>query len=179
MRTIRTASCEHLVHEVKCISCQKYRSTLSSAYSRFMKRQSDKLTDTSSHVNVRYMTTPEKKSKTNKTRRRTQDAEQEVKRLRKKVEKLTQKHGEKIDTDLHEELLSIMNEKTHEVQGVYPEGSFGRLFWEEQLRATKAKDPRQVHWHPLIIRWCLNFYQVLHIMLLERQVLSNFHLKGH
>lgn len=49
-----------------------------------------------------------------------------------------------------------MNGKTHEIQNVYPEGSFGRLFWEEQLRATKAKDPRQVRWHPLIIRWCLN-----------------------
>lgn len=99
------------------------------------------------------MTTPEKKYK---MRRRAQDAEHEIKRLQEKVGKLTQKHGEMIDTDLHEELLSIMKERTHEVQNVYPEGSFGRLFWEEQLHATKAKDPRLVRWHPLIIRWCLN-----------------------
>lgn len=43
---------------------------------------------------------PEKKSKMNKMRRHAQDAEWEV---QEKVGKLTQKHGEKIDIDLHEE----------------------------------------------------------------------------
>ena len=65
-----------------------------------MKRRLDKLTDTSSHANVRYITMPEKKSKMNKMRRHAQDAEWEV---WEKVGKLTQKHGEKIDIDLHEE----------------------------------------------------------------------------
>ena len=43
MQTIRTTSCEWLVHGVKCASCQKYRSTLRSAYNRGVKRQSEKL----------------------------------------------------------------------------------------------------------------------------------------
>ena len=41
-----------------------------------------------------------------------------------------------------------MNDKTQDVQTVYPEGSFSRL------RAARAKDPRKVRWHPMIIRWC-------------------------
>ena len=45
------------------------------------------------------MTTPKKKSKISKMRRRAQDAEREVERLREKVRKLTQKHDEKIDID--------------------------------------------------------------------------------
>ena len=49
-----------------------------------------------------------------------------------------------------------MKEKTPEIVEAYPEGSFKRLFWEEQLRAASKKDMRQVRWHPLIIRWCLN-----------------------
>ena len=49
-----------------------------------------------------------------------------------------------------------MNGKTNEIQNFYPEGSFGTLLWEEQLRATEANDPWQVCWHPLIFRWSLN-----------------------
>ena len=39
----------------------------------------------------------------------------------------------------------------------YPDGSFARLFWEEQLKAATSSDSRSVHWHPVIIKWCLNF----------------------
>ena len=53
-------------------------------------------------------------------------------------------------------MKNCWNTKTQEIHNAYPEGSFKRLFWEEQLRAAQAKDPRQVRWHPLIIRWCLN-----------------------
>ena len=41
-------------------------------------------------------------------------------------------------------------------RSTFPQGSFRRLFWEEQLKAASQKDPRQMRWHPLIIRWCLN-----------------------
>ena len=30
------------------------------------------------------------------------------------------------------------------------------FFWDEQLKAAAAKDPRQVRWHPVLIKWCLN-----------------------
>ena len=36
-----------------------------------------------------------------------------------------------------------------------PENSFSRLFWEQQFEAAKLKDARTMHWHPLMIRWCL------------------------
>ena len=60
-----------------------------------------------------------------------------------------------MDDDFHGDLLGIMKEKSPDIEKVYPEGSFKRLYWEEQLRAASKKDPRQVRWHPLIIRWCL------------------------
>lgn len=89
-------------------------------------------------------------------KKRAQAAENEVLRLEQKVEQLTTEHGESIDTALHNDLLGRLNEKSEEVQHAYPEGSFTRLFWEGQLCAATARDPRQVRWHPLIIRWCLN-----------------------
>ena len=39
---------------------------------------------------------------------------------------------------------------------VLPDGSFKKLFWEQQVKALMSKDPRQRRWHPLIIKWCLN-----------------------
>ncbi len=52
--------------------------------------------------------------------------------------------------------MDVMDDRSHHIQSIYPEGTFSRLFWDEQLRAAKARDPRHVCWHPLIIRWCLN-----------------------
>ena len=83
-------------------------------------------------------------------------AENEVRKLQQKVEQLTWEQGESTDSDLHGDLLGIVKEKTKDIVQAYPEGSFARLFWEEKLRAATAKDPRQVHWNPLIVRWCLN-----------------------
>ena len=37
----------------------------------------------------------------------------------------------------------------------YPEGSFQHLFWEEHKKAAANKDLRGIHWHPLMIRFCL------------------------
>ena len=46
--------------------------------------------------------------------------------------------------------------KSDEIRDAYPEGSFRRLFWDEQLRAATVKNARQIRWHPMMIRWCLN-----------------------
>ena len=61
-RTVRTTSCELLVHGVKCDSCKTYRATLRTRYNRWCHRRSEQISDTTSHANERYMKTPEKKS---------------------------------------------------------------------------------------------------------------------
>ena len=49
-----------------------------------------------------------------------------------------------------------MGSSDSEVKRAFPEGSFRRLFWEHQLKASSVKDSRQMRWHPCMIRWCLN-----------------------
>lgn len=49
-----------------------------------------------------------------------------------------------------------MNDNTELIKKKFPEGTFARVFWEQQLQAASTKDCRQVRWHPLMIKFCLN-----------------------
>ena len=71
-------------------------------------RSSSAATDTTSHVNLRCMNTPEKREKIIKMKRRVSVAEREVVKLQKRIETLTQEYGETVDGEFHDNLLSIM-----------------------------------------------------------------------
>ena len=43
------------------------------------------------------------------------------------------------DSGLHEDISAIMDSEEHHIQENYPPGSFQRLFWEQQHKATKMK----------------------------------------
>ena len=156
MSTVRRCDCEILTTDVRCVTCKAFRPSLRKICLRTSGRSSSAVTDTTSHVNVRYMNTPEKREKISKMKRRVSAAEREVVKLQNRIETLTQEYGETVDEDFHEDLLSIMQTNSKQVRDAYPEGSFKRLFWEEQLRAATAKSGTQVRWHPMMIRWCLN-----------------------
>ena len=76
--------------------------------------------------------------------------------MKEKIKKLTEEHGESVDNELHSDLLGIMRNTDDQIRKAYPDGSFSRLFWEEQLKAAASKRPCQVRWHPVMIKWCLN-----------------------
>ena len=48
-----------------------------------------------------------------------------------------------------------MKTRTEEVQSAHEEGTFQGLFWEQQTRANSLGSSKYMHWHPLIIKWCL------------------------
>ena len=37
----------------------------------------------------------------------------------------------------------------------YPEDSFLRLFWKQQVQAANENEYCKMRWHPMMIRWCL------------------------
>ena len=69
-------------------------------------------------------------------------------------------NGTTVDPSLHNDLVAIMESKSQEVKEQYPTGTFKNLFWEQQLKAAKAKGPNGCRWHPMIIRWCLNLKMI-------------------
>lgn len=155
-QTIRTSDCELLVRGQKCKSCTSYRRTLRTLYTRWSKRNSGDVSSSSSHTNVRYLNTPEKLAKITCLRKRVKTAEAEIVRLKQKVLELIQEKGEDVDGGLHQDLSLIMQENTSDVHAAFPEGTFRRIFWDQQLENSKKSNSRQYRWHPVMIKWCLN-----------------------
>ncbi len=155
-QTIRSVKCEILVTNGKCTACKKYRATLRVMSNRYNSRSSLSSSDYSSHSNIKFLNTPERKSRMKNLSGRARAIKKKMTRLQKKIKNLSDKCGEDIDPQLHSDLVTVMNENSSHIDKVCPVGSFANLFWKEQLKASSLKDQRQMRWHPLIIRWCLN-----------------------
>ena len=67
----------------------------------------------------------------------------------------TEKVGVHLNSDMHEDVCSIMKQEDNEVVKLHPEGSFQRMFWSQQLNASRVQKASAMKWHPLIIKWCL------------------------
>lgn len=112
-------------------------------------------TKSSSHTNYRYLSTPQRKKRMNCLRARLTSAERKVNRLMKKIQESICREGVPIDMDLHQDLSKIMEDHTPTIHEQFPEGSFKRLFWEQQKQALECS-PQQMRWHPIMIKWWLN-----------------------
>lgn len=150
--TIRSTSCSILVKENQCQSCKKYRDQLRAMYSRWSKKGDE----VQKFANNRYLNTPQKKKKLKDLQTRAYSAEREVKKLKEKIEKATERCGVDLEKSLSTELCTIMEDNNSEITKLYPEGTFRRLFWDEQLKINRMKNAKQMRWHPCMIRWCLN-----------------------
>lgn len=154
--TVRNSECEIIVNGGKCEKCVSYRDTLRKAYHRWQKkkqRSPGRHTSTTSKTNFRYLNTPEKQERYKKLKHRSRTVER---RLSDVIAKQMQDKGVILEPEIHNDIERIMEEKTGEIRENYPEDSFRRLFWEQQLNALKTKEKRQLRWHPAIIKWCLH-----------------------
>ena len=157
--TIRSTKCSILTENTKCEVCKNYRATLRALCSRQQRTTEDtisKRTDVSSHTNYRYLTADQCKTRMCNLKEELDQQRNKVNELEKKIQKMIENNGQQVDSLLQNDLYNIMNENTSKVLQSYPEGSFQRLFWQQQLEALKVKDKRQVRWHPALIRWCLH-----------------------
>lgn len=79
-----------------------------------------------------------------------------MKYLRERIAKLVQKNGVTLDPSIQSDFSAMMSEMTDRVHKECPEGSFKRIFWDQQVQACKVKNKKQMRWHPALIKWCLH-----------------------
>ena len=158
--TVRTSDCLILTKDKRCSQCTSYQQNLCSIYNRWQKRQtiSPSLT-IDSHVNERWLNTPERKEKMIQMKSKLKNLQKQNKYLLDKIKESNKLKGVKIDDDLHIGLSEIMKEHSEEVQKRYCSDSFHYLFWNEQIKNT-LKHPTQRRWHPMLIRWCLHLRMI-------------------
>ena len=153
--TVRSASCEMLVPSGKCSNCVSYRASLRRMYSRWEKNSPSRHTSTNSRTNFRYLTTPQKMKRMSSLRAQVTATERKLDSLKKKIEASSNTQGVIVDDHLHQDLSAIVEDHTLSIHEQFPEGSFKRLFWEQQREALNSSS-RQMRWHPTMIKWCLN-----------------------
>ena len=78
-------------------------------------------------------------------------AEKRITRLKTKIANNVQLNGIEVDKDLHSDLQTLVEEVKDEIKA-QPDDSFQRLFWEQQLQASKLSSHKQMRWHPAMIR---------------------------
>ncbi len=157
-RTVRHRNCDIILSEERrdrCSACSHYRNTLRALASNSKSRCSASGASPSSHVNYRYLSTPEKDSRLRESHRRNRVMKKRLSRLQQKLDETTRASGVVVDESMTSDLLAIMQTHGAEVTSEHPPDSFPRIFWEQQLQAAK-KSSKGMRWHPLMIRWCIN-----------------------
>ena len=159
--TIRCADCllfsQASSESHRCDQCRLYRKTLFSLLTRHQQRQSSPTdrTDPTSHVNYRFLTSPEKEERLQRFHHMHRIDQQKIARLQAALNVAVKGRGVVVDEDLHQDLKRIIQENEKSISATYPSGSFARLFWENQMRAASVNNARSMQWDPLMIRWCL------------------------
>ena len=90
-------------------------------------------------MNFRWRNTPERRKRIHSIQRRLVAAERQVQQLKEKIQNSVKTHGVIVDSELNNDLSQIVNDHTPEVIADFPEGSFQRLFWEQQRDAMIKK----------------------------------------
>ena len=155
--TVRSKSCPLLVESGKCSSCTKYRATLRKMHSRLINvppHAQDRV-GSSSHVNLRHLTSTEIRERHQTLRKRLRNAEQRFEKLKDAIERSVDEVGVHVDPELETDLSAITAEFDAEIGTKFPHGSFQRVFWEQQ-KESQTRHPTQMRWHPAMIRWCLS-----------------------
>ena len=143
---------------MRCTVCRKFRdNVLRSALYNFQKQtnKTDDVCAASSHANFRYLNTPEKLERLRNLSRLIHTKDQQLADCKKKLNRIIEANGIGVDETTHKDLLTIMEVNNLKQTGLDSEESFSAIFWQQQLKAAKLKNLRQMCWHPAMIRCCL------------------------
>ena len=159
--TVRSSSCELLTNGEKCQACVKYRSTLRAMHVRWQKRSSpSERSAISSHTNYRYLNSPDKKTRLTNLHSANKALQRQVDQLRQRIEDMTEKNGIIVEEEMDADLRRIMDDNDANICSASAPQSFQCLFWKQQREAMGKSNPRQMRWHPMMIKWCLHLHML-------------------
>ena len=164
-QTIRHVSCQLLVEKenARCDVCTKYRSAL-----RAMVSSSQKSKLEATKANYRFLRTPQRKAQLVSLRKRMKKAIADNKRLKKKLDNATSKSGIVIDSQLENDVLSLIsinNDKANEFE-VGAQDEFRKIFWEQQVHCVHCTS------NYIVCVWLYTFWVIAIICMLALEFIS-------
>ena len=159
--TVHCSDCELLVllessHQVpRCSRCKYYRHNLRALVNRSEREREEDVTSPSSHAPFCYLNSPQKAKRYQQEHKLRRSCEHRIGRMRQRLAVAVEERGFTEDTTLSNDLSQIMGQNDEIMRHTHPSGSFAHIFWDSQARAASLKDPRQMQWDPMMVRWCL------------------------
>ena len=151
--------CEVLVDDIqeRCCHCKNYRKCLTAMASRasHTSMQADDRTCPSSHTNYIHLTNEEKSVRLHRLQHERRMFMQQLRRLGDAISESTATDGIILDEEMYDDISQLMKDHTKDIHSNYEEGTFQRLFWDQQNTANSLGSNKSMRWHPLIIKWCL------------------------
>ena len=131
--TIRHAQCSILVPTTtpRCARCTEYRHSLRSMRARSTKPPEEE-TASSSHINYRYLSTPEKLERMKTLHRTNRAARMKIERLKVKLKNAIDNKGVSLDREVTYDLHQVMEEEEEKAMSDVQPGSFRHIFWQQQ-----------------------------------------------
>ena len=93
-----------------------------------------------SHVNYRFLCTPEKDVRLQHMHSELRCTKLQKKRLKQKLEEAIEKDGVVVDPATHDDLQTIVADNEAELATKYPDNSFQYIFWKQQEEAARMKN---------------------------------------
>ena len=152
--SIYHVNCEVLISQgsSRCECCKKHRKSLCAMASRDRK---DDVTNPSSHTSYDCLTTQEMKDRMSRLQKEKRKLSLRVSQLEEKLAVAREQDGVTLTDELQSDMEKIAASCTKQVHSEYPEGSFQRLFWDQQIQASKYRNSKSMKWHPIFIKWSL------------------------
>ena len=116
---------------------------------------SDDRLEPSSHTTYSALTSEEKDQRMRNLQYSARQSEKQLRYWKEKLAETLSNRGVTMDETMSTDLHTIMTAENDSVLQSFPEGSFGRLFWKQQLDALSKGDKRGMRWDPLMVKWCL------------------------
>ena len=65
-----------------------------------------------------------------------------------------------VEEEMDADLRRIMDDYDANICSASAPQSFQCLFWKQQREAMGKSNPRQIRWHPMMIKWCLHVHML-------------------
>ena len=153
-RTVCSTKCQILTKREgrRCKECKLLRKKLHIYLVRWQ------LVDAAANKFTRnaVLTTPQRQGKLRKLAKNAVVQRQKIRRLKERIQSWVEKSSVTVDENLSDEISHQLDTKSDDALASFPTGSFQRLFWEEQQKASRCRGASGRRWHPLMIRWAMS-----------------------